>query len=202
MARSPGAALGGFADSCDKPGMEIKGEYQIAAERDVVWQALNDPEMLKACIPGCEEFEKAGDNEFRAKIRATIGPVRANFDTTLLLEDLRPPESYRLVGESKAAAGFGRGSATVRLAETEGGTLLRYDADFNVGGKLAQVGSRLVVGATRKTADEFFGAFSTSIDPDAYRVDVEPAAKSGLRRTWLAVAGAVIVLLIWWFLLR
>jgi carbon monoxide dehydrogenase subunit G len=182
--------------------MEIKGEYQIAAERDVVWQALNDPDVLKACIPGCEEFEKAGDNNFRARIRATIGPVRASFDTTLSLEDLNPPESYRLVGESKAAAGFGRGSAAISLAETEEGTLMRYDADFKVGGKIAQVGSRLVVGATKKIADEFFSAFSTSIDPDAYRVDVEPAAKSGLRKTWLAVAGAVVVLLIWWYLLR
>lgn len=184
--------------------MEINGEYQIAAVRDVVWQALNDPDVLKACIPGCEVFERESDHEFRARIKATIGPVRANFDTTLSLEDLNPPESYRLVGESKAAAGFGRGSANISLIESGDGTLLRYDADFRVGGKLAQVGSRLVVGATKKTADEFFGAFSTSLDPDAYRIDVEPGAakKSGLRKTWLAVAGATVVLLIWWFLLR
>ena len=184
--------------------MEIKGEYQIAAAREVVWQALNDPDVLKACIPGCEEFERAGDNEYRARIKATIGPVRASFNTALSLEDLNPPESYRLVGESKATAGFGRGSASVNLVETESGTLLRYDADFKVGGKLAQVGSRLVVGATKKTADDFFGAFSTSLDPDAYRIDVEPTAKtsSALRRTWIGVGAAVIVLLIWWFLLR
>jgi carbon monoxide dehydrogenase subunit G len=184
--------------------MEIKGEYQIAAVRDVVWQALNDPDMLKACIPGCEEFERAGENNFRARIKATIGPVRANFNTALSLEDLNPPESYRLVGESKAAAGFGRGTAKVSLVETGDGTLLRYDADFKVGGKLAQVGSRLVVGATKKTADDFFNAFCTSLDPDAYRVDAEPEAEtqSALKKTWLAVAGAVIVLLIWWFLLR
>lgn len=183
--------------------MEIKGEYQIAAMRGVVWQALNDPDVLKACIPGCEEFERAGENNFRAKIKATIGPVRANFNTILSLEDLNPPESYRLVGESKAAAGFGRGIANISLVETEDGTLLRYDADFKVGGKLAQVGSRLVVGATKKTADDFFSAFCTSLDPAAYRVDEEPeaATKSAVPKTWLAVAAAAIVLLIWWFLL-
>lgn len=184
--------------------MELQGEYQIGAMRDVVWQALNDPDVLKACIPGCEVFERESENQFRASIKATIGPVSANFETTLSLEDLNPPESYRLVGETRAAAGFGRGSANVSLVESGDGTLLHYDADFKVGGKLAQVGSRLVVGATKKTADEFFGAFSTSLDPDAYRIDVEPgAAKKGeLRKTWLAVAAATVVLLIWWFLLR
>ena len=182
--------------------MEIKGEYSIAAPREVVWQALNDPQMLRSCIPGCEEFEKDGDGDFRAKVTATIGPVRARFNTTLALEDLNPPESYRIVGESKAAAGFGRGSAAVVLVDTGEGTLLRYDADFRVGGKLAQVGSRLVLGATRKTADDFFSAFSTAIDPDAYRTDVEPETGTTLQKTWLAVGAAVIVLLIWWFLLR
>jgi carbon monoxide dehydrogenase subunit G len=184
--------------------MEIKGEYRIAASRETVWLALNDPEMLKACIPGCDEFEKDGDSDYRAKITATIGPVRASFNTTLSLEDLDPPQSYRIVGESRAAAGFGRGSAAVSLEDAGDGTVLRYDADFKVGGKLAQVGSRLVVGATKKTADDFFGAFCTSLDPGAYRIDVEPEAKAGvsMRKTWFAVGAALIVLLIWWFLLR
>jgi len=182
--------------------MEINGEYQIGASREAVWQALNDPAMLKACIPGCEELEKDTDTDFRAKITAAIGPVRAKFNTTLSLEDLNPPQSYRLVGESKAAAGFGRGSAAVKLEENEGGTLLRYDADFKVGGKLAQVGSRLVLGATRKTADDFFGAFSKALDPGARRLHVEEERRAALPKTWLAVAVALIVLLIWWFLLR
>ena len=94
--------------------MEIKGEYRIAASREAVWLALNDPDMLKACIPGCEEFEKDGDTEYRAKITATIGPVRARFNTTLSLEDLDPPQSYRIVGESKAAAGFARSRSLMR----------------------------------------------------------------------------------------
>ena len=184
--------------------MEIKGEYRIAASRETVWLALNDPEMLKACIPGCDEFEKDGDTDYRAKITATIGPVRARFNTTLSLEDLDPPQSYRIVGESKAAAGFGRGSAAVRLEEAGDTTVLHYDADFKVGGKLAQVGSRLVVGATKKTADDFFSAFATSLDPGAYRIDVEPAERPALslRKTWFAVGAALLVLLIWWFLLR
>ena len=184
--------------------MEITGEYQIDAPREAVWAALNDPEMLKKCIPGCESLEKASDTQFAAKVTAAIGPVRAKFNTALSLEDLKPPESYRLVGESKAAAGFGSGSATVKLEENDGGTLLRYNADFKVGGKLAQVGSRLVLGATKKTADDFFGTFSKELDPSALRVsaDEAPADASRSSTTWLAVAAAVAVLLILWFLLR
>ena len=184
--------------------MEISGEYRIEAGREVVWAALNDPEMLARCIPGCESLEKISDTEFAAKVTAAIGPVRAKFNTSLKLEELDPPNSYRLVGESKAAAGFGKGSALVRLEDMEGGTLLRYDADFKVGGKLAQVGSRLVLGATRKTADDFFGAFSTTIDPGAMRIEPEKpaAAEGGIPKVWLAIGGALAVLLIWWFLLR
>jgi carbon monoxide dehydrogenase subunit G len=184
--------------------MEIKGEYQIDAGRDVVWRALNDADMLKKCIPGCESLDKISDTEFAAKVTAAIGPVRAKFNTAIKLEDLNPPESYRLVGETKAAAGFGKGSAVVNLEAVDGGTLLRYDADFKVGGKLAQVGSRLVLGATRKTADQFFGALSKEIDPGAERLDAdeETAPDAGISPTWLAAGGAVLVLLIWWFLLR
>ena len=184
--------------------MEIKGEYQIDASREAVWAALNDPDMLQKCIPGCESLEKLSDTEFAAKVMAAIGPVRARFNTSLSLEDLNPPESYTIAGESKATAGFGRGSAQVVLTESEGGTLLRYTADFKVGGKLAQVGSRLVLGATKKTADDFFGKFSTEIDPGAYRLDIddETVAGLGIDKTWLAVGAALIVLLIWWFLLR
>ena len=184
--------------------MEIKGEYQIDSRREDVWLALNDPEMLKKCIPGCESLEKVSDTELTAKVMAAIGPVRARFNTKLSLENLNPPESYTLVGESKSgAAGFGRGSADVTLTENDGGTLLSYVADFKVGGKLAQVGSRLVLGATRKTADDFFGKFSRELDPGAERVEVDDAGDGSVTsKTWLAVAGAVAVLLIWWFLLR
>lgn len=186
--------------------VEIKGEYRIASDRETVWYALNDPNVLQKCIPGCESLERSAENEFEGKVAAAIGPVRAKFDTRIKLENLNPPESYTLTGETKAgAAGFGRGSADVRLAAQEGGTLLTYTADFKVGGKLAQVGSRLVLGATRKTADDFFGCFSRELDSGA--VSVAPAegkaARAGvLSRSWIAAAVALLALLIWWFLLR
>ena len=184
--------------------MEVKGEYQIASTREQVWAALNDAEVLKACIPGCESLDKVSDTEFAAKVTASIGPVRAKFDTSLKLENIQAPQSYTLIGSSKGgAAGFGRGSADVTLSESDGGTLLNYVADFKVGGKLAQVGSRLVLGATKKTADDFFGSFSKMLDPNAQRMDVDEDEVGGvMSKTWLAIAVAVFALLIWWFLLR
>lgn len=193
--------------------MKIAGEYRIGAPRDQVWTALNDPDVLRKCIPGCESLEKIADDRLEARVRAVIGPVRASFDTTLSLQDLNPPASYTLVGESKAgAAGFGRGSADVTLGEVEQGTLLRYEAEFKVGGKLAQVGSRLVAGATRKTADEFFGRFAEELDPGARRIeadlDVEEeegieAAETAmaLSRVGTSVAVVLLILLLAWFLL-
>ncbi len=184
--------------------MEVKGEYRIASAREQVWAALIDPEMLKACIPGCESLEKISDTEFAAKLTVSIGPVRAKFNTSLKLENILAPESYTLVGSGKGgAAGFGRGTADVTLSETDGGTLLNYVADLKVGGKLAQVGSRLVLGATKKTADDFFGSFTKMLDPNAQRMDAdEDTAGGDMRKTWLALAAAVFALLIWWFLLR
>jgi len=184
--------------------MEIKGEHRIAASRDVVWAALNDPQMLEKCIPGCQSLEKLSDTELHARIKAVIGPVRTSFNTKITLEDIYPPESYTIVGEAKAGAtGFGRGSAVVTLEEVEAATHLHYTADFKVGGKLAQVGSRLVVGATRKTADEFFSALSSHIDPGAANLHEEAPipASSSKTKTWLALS-ALLALLILWFLLR
>ena len=160
--------------------------------------------MLKKCIPGCESIDQISDTEFAATVMAAVGPVRARFNTTLSIENLNPPESYTLIGESKAgAAGFGRGSADVTLADDDGGTLLSYAADFKVGGKLAQVGSRLVLGATRKTADDFFGRFSKELDPGAQRMDLDDAGDGRIGRKFLiAVAAVATALLIWWFLLR
>ncbi len=184
--------------------MEVKGEYQIASTREQVWAALIDPDMLKACIPGCESIDKISDTEFAAKVTASIGPVRAKFNTNLKLENVNAPESYTLVGSSKGgAAGFGRGSADITLSENDDGTLLTYVAEFKVGGKLAQVGSRLVLGVTKKTADDFFGSFSKLLDPNAQRLDEDDeAANDGMRKTWLAIGAAVMALIIWWFLLR
>ena len=148
--------------------MEINGEYRLHASREQVWKMLNDPEILRQCIPGCESLEPVADNELTAKVTAAIGPVKSKFDTRVKLENLNPPESYTITGEAKSGvAGFGRGAANVVLSEDGDVTVLRYDADLKVGGKLAQIGSRMVVGATRKTADDFFDAFARLVDPEA-----------------------------------
>jgi len=146
--------------------MEMTGEYRIPASREEVWQALNDAEVLKQCIPGCEELEKLSDTEFTAKVKMRVGPVSARFAGAVTLEDLNPPISYSIVGEGKGgAAGFAKGGAKVVLDYDEGVTVLRYDADARVGGKLAQIGSRLIAGTARKLADKFFSAFAETVAP-------------------------------------
>lgn len=188
--------------------MEIKGEYRITSDRDRVWSALNDRAVLAKCIPGCEVLEQTGEHEFQGRIAAAVGPVRAKFDTRMRLEQLNPPQSYTITGESKAgAAGFGRGSADVVLAPADDGTLLTYTAEFKVGGRLAQVGSRLVAGATKKVADEFFSCLVRELEGGAAEppqpVAAPPAGTD--RRKWAvagAIAAAVLVLLAGWILLR
>ena len=144
--------------------MDMTGEYRISAPRQRVWEALNDPETLKAAIPGCEELNKLSDNEREAKVRAKVGPVSATFTGKVTLNDLNPPVSYRIAGEGKGgAAGFAKGGAEVALAEDGSDTLLRYNAKADVGGKLAQIGSRLIQGTAKKMADDFFGKFSSIV---------------------------------------
>jgi len=142
--------------------MEMSGEQRIPAPRAVVWEALNDPEVLKASIPGCESLERnEADDGFDAKVRAKVGPVSARFGGTVVLSDINPPESYTISGEGKGgSAGFAKGSARVQLAEDGNDTLLSYNVDARVGGKLAQLGSRLIDGTARKMADDFFTRFS------------------------------------------
>jgi carbon monoxide dehydrogenase subunit G len=126
-------------------------------------QALNDPEVLKLCIPGCEELDKTSDTGFAAKVRAKVGPVSARFAGAVTLSELNPPESYTISGEGKGgAAGFAKGGAKVHLAEDGGATTLSYEVDAQVGGKLAQIGSRLISGTAKKMADDFFGTDGTS----------------------------------------
>lgn len=144
--------------------MDMTGEYRIPAPRQRVWEALNDPEILKAAIPGCEELTKVGDNDLEARVKAKVGPVSATFTGKVTLADLNPPVSYRIAGEGKGgAAGFARGGADVQLAEDPAGTILRYSAKADVGGKLAQIGSRLIQGTAKKMADDFFGKFSAIV---------------------------------------
>jgi len=140
--------------------MDINGEFDIPVNRQQVWEALNDLQVLAQCIPGCESIERESDTEMLAKMVAKIGPVKARFESRIRLSNINPPESYTISGEGKGGpAGFGKGSAEVALAETDGNTILRYTATLQVGGKLAQIGSRLVGGAARKIASDFFGKF-------------------------------------------
>lgn len=146
--------------------MEIKGAYRIAAARPKVWAALNDPAILRKCLPGCEKLEKESDTAFSATVKTKIGPVSAKFSGAVTLEDLDPPNGYRIVGEGKGGvAGFAKGHAKVTLTEESGATVLAYDADARVGGKLAQIGSRLVAGTIRKLTDEFFKKFAETVAP-------------------------------------
>lgn len=144
--------------------MDINGEFSIPARRDDVWRALNDPEVLKVCIPGCESIEMESDTILLANMKARIGPVKASFATRIELTNLNPPESYTITGEGKGGpAGFGKGGADVHLEAVGDETVLTYNARLQVGGKLAQVGSRLVGGAARKIADSFFTRFSEEV---------------------------------------
>ena len=154
--------------------MEMTGEYRIAASRETVWKALNDPDVLKECIPGCEELEKVSDTEFTAKVKAKVGPVSARFAGAVTLEDLNPPKSYAIVGEGKGgAAGFAKGGAKVTLEEDGDATVLRYEAEAKVGGKLAQIGSRLIAGTAKKLANQFFGNFVEVVAPGSTKSDDE-----------------------------
>ncbi|MEO1774466.1 MAG: carbon monoxide dehydrogenase subunit G [Pseudomonadota bacterium] len=161
--------------------MEMTGTRTIAAERSAVWTALNDPEVLKACIPGCERMEKTGENTLEAEVTQKVGPVKAKFKGAVELQDVVEAESYRIVGEGKGgAAGFAKGGAVVRLADVEGGTELSYEAEAKVGGKLAQLGSRLIDGFAKKMADEFFDRFKAEVEgPAAPAEDEAPAAPAG-----------------------
>jgi carbon monoxide dehydrogenase subunit G len=146
--------------------MDMTGEHQIKAPRPVVWAALNDPEVLKQSIAGCEELIKTSDTEFQAQVTAKVGPVKAKFSGKVTLSDLDPPNGYTISGEgSGGAAGFAKGGAQVNLEDApDGGTILKYQVHAQIGGKLAQIGSRLVDGAARKMADEFFTSFTAVVE--------------------------------------
>ncbi len=180
--------------------MKLEGERTIPAPRAQVWAALNDPAALEACIPGIESLEKRSDTEFAATVAARIGPVSARFRGAVTLSELDPPNGYRISGEGTGgAAGFARGAAAVRLADAEGGaTRLAWEADAQVGGRLAQIGSRLVGGAARRLAGEFFDALSEHVAAGkAAPEDGAPAAaapEGRIRRLlpWAGVAAAVL----------
>jgi carbon monoxide dehydrogenase subunit G len=173
--------------------MDMTGEYRIPAPRQIVWEALNDPETLKASIVGCDELNRTGPNSFEAKVTAKVGPVKARFGGKVNLEDLDPPNGYRIVGEgSGGAAGFAKGGAKVDLIDEGAETLLRYEAKADVGGKLAQIGSRLVAGTAKKMADDFFGRFSQLVSERAAKAGVATPAAAPVASTTAPLAAAAV----------
>ncbi len=187
--------------------MKMTGEFSIAAPREAVWQGLNDPDVLKLCIPGCDEIVKRSDTEFDAKVTAKVGPVRTKFTGQVTLSDIDPPNSYKITGEGKGgAAGFAKGGAEVTLESRDGGTLLCYTVTATVGGKLAQIGSRLVDGVAHKMAEQFFTRFTEQLQPAVAakpevppEVAVEappPVAEPGGLSPAIWIGGVVVVVVI------
>ena len=187
--------------------MDMTGQYRIPAPREQVWAALNDPAMLKASLPGCESLEKVSDHEFAATVIAKVGPVKAKFNGNVTLSNLNPPESYTISGEGKGgAAGFAKGGADVRLTEDGDITVLTYTAKADVGGKLAQLGSRLIDGTAKKMADEFFDNFTQQVTgpvpaptPEPAPEPLPPAPSESLLQNkfvWAAVAIVVLMILV------
>ena len=148
--------------------MHFEGEELVEAAKIEVWEALNDPKILKDCIPGCTSIEKVSDSEFHLSMAAVVGPVKAKFKGKLKLENLSPPDSYTLTfSGSGGVAGFGKGEARVNLISANERTILKYAADASVGGKLAQVGARLIDGVAKKMAHDFFSTFKKHFTPEA-----------------------------------
>lgn len=188
--------------------MEMTGERRIPASRQQVWDALNNPEILKQCIAGCESLDKTSDTEFSARVTSRVGPVTAKFTGKVELSDVDPPNGYTISGEGQGGvAGFAKGGAKVQLADDGGGTLLTYEANGTVGGKLAQIGSRLIDSTARKMADDFFDKFAEAVGGAEPEEAVEEPAEApaaapkseGLSpAVWIGglVAIAVIVLVI------
>ena len=171
--------------------MEMSGEQLIPASQQDTWAALNDPQVLKACVPGCESIDLVADNEYQVQMVAKVGPVSAKFKGRLRLSDIKPPESYSLAFEGQGgAAGFAKGGAQVKLSPGAGGqTRLSYDVKASVGGKLAQIGSRLVDAAAKKVADDFFRNFTLKLSPEGSEDDTVVPQKRGPKVRSHAPAG-------------
>ena len=145
--------------------MKFAGSYKLNVKKEIVWRALNDSDILKQCIPGCESFEKESDTIFNATATNQIGPMNATFSGTVTLSNIQKNQSYTLSGEGQSSVGFTNGSADVKIKEENGSTTLSYEVNINVGGKVAQLGSRLIDGIAKKMSDYFFGRFSDLVSP-------------------------------------
>ena len=176
--------------------MKLTGSYKIPTDKQTVWNALNDPEILEKCIPGCEEFKKNSDTSFTATATNKIGPFNASFTGDVELQDLDPPNSYKLVGQGNSPVGFASGEAKVTLSEDAGFTVLTYDVEANVGGKIAQVGGRLIDMTAKKMADIFFGKFSETISPAKEISEQSIEAESdnkGINKKIIYVVSALVI---------
>ena len=195
--------------------MDMQGQRALAVTQQQAWDALNNPEVLKACIPGCEKVEATGENQFAVGVAVKIGPVAAKFAGKISLSDINPPHSYKLSFDGQGgAAGFGKGSSQVTLTPQGSGCELAYTVHAQVGGKIAQMGQRLIDGVAKNMAEDFFKRFDNEMQrrhPEAYAAQAEaaaaseapvvaaaPAKASGGIPTWVWVAGAVIALALWW----
>ena len=145
--------------------MKFAGSYKLNVKKEIVWRALNDSDILKQCIPGCESFEKESDTIFNATATNQIGPMNATFSGKVTLSNIQENQSYTLSGEGQSSVGFANGSADVKIKEDNGSTTLSYEVNINVGGKVAQLGSRLIDGVAKKMSDYFFGRFSDLVSP-------------------------------------
>ena len=162
--------------------MKLSGSYQINLEKQKVWDSLNDPEILKKSIPGCDEFKKNSETEFTATATNKIGPFNASFTGDIELKDLNPPNSYKITGSGNSPVGFANGEAMVILEDFDGGTKLNYVVEANVGGKIAQVGSRLIDMTAKKMADIFFGKFSELISPKTETDEIKKTVEDKISR--------------------
>ncbi len=191
--------------------MEMQGQRTLAATQQQAWDALNDPEMLKACIPGCEKFEPAGDNAYNVTTALKIGPVAARFTGKVQLTDIEPPRAYRLNFDAQGGvAGFGKGQSSVELIPTDGGCELHYTVQSTVGGKIAQLGQRLIDGAAKSLADDFFKRFDAELQrrhppaatPEsgqpAATADEAPETQGGGMPVWAWVIIAIVVIALGW----
>jgi hypothetical protein len=186
--------------------MKLSGSYKLKVKKEIVWKALNDPEILKQCIPGCDSFEKENENIFNASATNQIGPMNATFSGTVKLSNIQKNESYTLSGEGESSVGFANGSADVKLAEENGITTLNYEVNINVGGKIAQLGSRLIDGVAKKMSNYFFGRFAdvvssvteNKIDSDNISVEVKRVKelKSNFLNKYIYSAITILILLL------
>ena len=190
--------------------MKLTGSYEIKLNKNSVWKALNDPAILKKSIPGCEEFKKNSDTKFTATATNKIGPFNATFTGDIELKDLNPPNSYKITGQGNSPVGFASGEASVQLEENDGVTKLTYTVDANVGGKIAQVGSRLIDMTAKKMADIFFGKFSELISSAEKKEDKKKDIKTVSEKSFdlkqinkkLLYATVVVVVLLAIYLLK